>query len=64
MSAEPNSSSNRYESVIQSLHQLHEKYKDCQEGALATYIPELSHADPNWFGIALADVNGLSLIHI
>ena len=58
MSAEPNSSANRYESVIQSLHQLHEKYKDCQEGALATYIPELSHADPNWFGIALADVNG------
>ena len=54
----PNSSDNRYEHVIESLKFLFEKYRGCDEGTLATYIPELSKADPSWLGIALADVDG------
>ena len=54
----PNSSDNRYEHVIESLKFLFEKYRCCDEGTLATYIPELSKADPSWLGIALADVDG------
>lgn len=56
--ATPNVSSNRLENVISSLHSLHEKFRACFEGKVATYIPELSKADPSWFGIALVDVNG------
>jgi glutaminase len=29
-----------------------------QSGEVATYIPQLSHADPSWFGIALATLDG------
>ncbi len=47
-----------FERVQRSLHALHEKYCACTEGKVASYIPELSNADPNWFGIALADVEG------
>lgn len=53
-----NSSDNRYEHAIESLKFLFEKYRCCDEGSLATYIPELSKADPSWLGIALADVDG------
>ena len=28
------------------------------EGTVATYIPELAGADPRWFGISLATVDG------
>ena len=27
-------------------------------GEVASYIPELSHADPDWFGVAIATVDG------
>jgi len=37
---------------------LYEKYKDIQDGEVATYIPELAKADPNDFGICLATVDG------
>lgn len=40
------------------LAQLHDKYKDLNEGKVADYIPELSHADPDWFGITLVTVDG------
>jgi glutaminase len=29
-----------------------------QDGQIATYIPELSKADPNWFGISIATTDG------
>jgi glutaminase len=30
-----------------------------QQGALADYIPELTHADPEWFGICIATRDGI-----
>lgn len=40
------------------LQQLHAKCSKLQDGQIATYIPELSKADPNWFGICLATTDG------
>ena len=40
------------------LHGLYQKYRSCDEGAVATYIPELANADPNAFGISLATIDG------
>jgi glutaminase len=37
---------------------VYEKFKDIDEGTVATYIPELAKADPNDFGICLATVDG------
>lgn len=37
---------------------VHEKYKDVEDGAVATYIPELAKANPNHFGLCLATVDG------
>ena len=44
--------------ILDYLRQLHKTYADLQEGTVATYIPELARADPNWFGIALATAGG------
>ncbi len=38
--------------------QLHEKYQPLQQGAVATYIPELQKANPEQFGICLATTDG------
>ncbi len=40
------------------LHSLHTQFRDFNAGRVATYIPELAHADPAGFGIALATVDG------
>ncbi len=40
------------------LAQLHEKFARVQEGAVATYIPELAKADSNHFGIAMVTATG------
>ncbi len=46
-------------SPIQSyLDRLHAKYADLNDGAVATYIPELAKADPSWFGICIATADG------
>ena len=37
---------------------IYEKYRDVDDGAVATYIPELGKANPNLFGICLATVDG------
>jgi len=37
---------------------LHERFKGNNEGAVATYIPELGKANPDDFGICLATVDG------
>lgn len=37
---------------------LHRKHATCTDGAVASYIPELTKADPSWFGIAVATVDG------
>jgi glutaminase len=40
------------------LQELHARYLPCQEGRVADYIPELTRADPNWFGICIATRDG------
>jgi glutaminase len=47
------------ESQIQKvIDGIYHKYKDVDEGTVATYIPELGKANPNHFGICLATVEG------
>lgn len=46
-------------SPIQScLDELHARYRTLADGAVATYIPELAKADPQWFAICLATTDG------
>jgi glutaminase len=40
------------------LSELHERLSRLSDGRVADYIPELSKADPRWFGIAIATVDG------
>jgi glutaminase len=40
------------------LDALHEKYQALDEGAVATYIPELAKADPRWFGLCIVTADG------
>lgn len=40
------------------LNGLHTKYAAVKEGSVATYIPELAKADPNWFAISIVSVDG------
>ena len=42
----------------QYLKQVLEDFKNCNEGSLADYIPELAKANKDWFGIALATAEG------
>jgi glutaminase len=52
-------SSSTYTSQIQEIVQAtYEKYKNVDDGEVATYIPELAKADPKHFGICLATVDG------
>jgi glutaminase len=46
---------------IQSyLADLHSRLAGVHHGELASYIPELSKADPNWFGICLVTMDGIA----
>ena len=40
------------------LKDIHEKFAAEKGGTVATYIPELAKADPDWFGICLVTANG------
>jgi glutaminase len=40
------------------LVELHETYAALEDGTVATYIPELAKADPNWFAISIVTVDG------
>ncbi len=40
------------------LRALHAKHAACDDGEVAAYIPELTKADPRWFGIAVATTDG------
>src|SRR5689334_18115642 len=44
--------------VLDYLSHLHSEYSSLNEGKVATYIPELAKANPDWFGICLATTNG------
>lgn len=46
-------------SPVQTLLEgLHERHLSDRSGEVASYIPELSNADPDWFGIALITAGG------
>lgn len=51
------------ELLHKSLESIHGRYRDCNEGEVATYIPELAKANPDWFGIAIADIHGNVVTH-
>ncbi|MER3433202.1 MAG: glutaminase A [Leptolyngbya sp. ERB_1_1] len=40
------------------LEELYLKYRDFKDGAVASYIPELAKADPDWFSICVVTVDG------
>src|SRR6185369_8433510 len=40
------------------LQDLHTEFSRVTDGKVATYIPELAKANPNWFGICLVTVSG------
>lgn len=44
--------------VTRYLRALHDKYARLEDGDVATYIPELGRARPDWFGIAVATTDG------
>jgi glutaminase len=44
--------------VWEIIREIHEKYQSLDGGRLADYIPELTRADPSWFGIAITTVDG------
>jgi glutaminase len=44
--------------ITDYLEQLYRAHAGLTEGRIATYIPELAKADPNWFGICLVTANG------
>ena len=44
--------------IAHILNELHSRFAAVHEGAVATYIPELAKADPNWFGICLVTPGG------
>lgn len=48
----------RKTSFQQYLEQLHQQFASLDRGSVADYIPELGKADPGWFGIAVATVDG------
>jgi glutaminase len=40
------------------LERLYQRYRRLNDGAVATYIPELAKADPSWFSICIVTVDG------
>jgi len=44
--------------ILGALNELHLRYRDCREGRVAAYIPELAKANPDWFGISVVTAEG------
>jgi glutaminase len=44
--------------ILSYLQELHREISNHREGTVATYIPELARANPDWFGICLATADG------
>src|SRR5437764_6719434 len=44
--------------ILDYLRDLHARHTSLRDGTVATYIPELAKADPDWFGICLVTLNG------
>lgn len=45
-------------SLQKFLDDLHSRYRPLNDGSLASYIPELTKADPDWFGISVVTADG------
>ena len=55
----PTTTSDQNLSELQALvDDVHAKYAPLDEGAVATYIPELAKADPDAFGVCVATAEG------
>jgi glutaminase len=48
----------RLDPLTAYLQGIHERHRRTREGTVATYIPELGLADPDWFGIAAVTLDG------
>src|SRR2546426_2444588 len=44
--------------ILDYLCELHREVAKIRDGSVATYIPELAQADPNWFGICVVTATG------
>ncbi len=44
--------------IMDYLHDLHARHTSLRDGQVATYIPELAKANPDWFGICLVTTEG------
>jgi len=44
--------------IIDYLEELHVRHASLRDGQVATYIPELAKANPDWFGICLVTTEG------
>jgi len=44
--------------IVDQLQEIHGRYVGFREGRVATYIPELAKANPDWFGICLVTTSG------
>src|SRR5207245_11450478 len=44
--------------VTDYMEQPHREFAPIKDGSVATYIPELAKADPDWFGICLVTTGG------
>lgn len=49
-----------YSPIQTFLQELHNRFASLASGELASYIPELTKADPEWFGICLVTVDGVA----
>lgn len=45
-------------SLQKFINDLHNRYRTLDEGHLASYIPELTKANPDWFGISIVTTDG------
>jgi len=45
--------------ILTYLQQIHRSVSSLDGGELASYIPELTKADPNWFGISIVTMDGV-----
>jgi glutaminase len=44
--------------IDEIVQRIYQKHRHCEDGEVATYIPELAKADPSHFGICLVTVDG------
>lgn len=47
-----------FEVLASFLEHLYQQYHPCPEGTVASYIPELAKANPDWFGISVVGADG------